>query len=286
VARAATASPADVAAADALFREARAAVKKGDYATACPKFRESYGLDPTVGTLLNVADCEEHAGHLLSALERFEEAFGRLAASDDRVPYVRSRVHAIEGRLARIAPAKGVRVFVDGTETMDAKRVDPGSHEVRIVGAGREERRTVVLTEGETKEIDLAPPRPVDPKPVDQPALHESSDKTLGIVFGGIGVSGLALSGVSVALMFADKKTADRHCVGVECDQTGIDATHAGRRFGTIGGAAFVAGAVGAGLGAYFFFFRGRSAQKDARPLAVGPAVAPGGGALVVGGTL
>src|SRR5262250_2040825 len=98
---ASAAAPADVAAADALFREARAAARRGDHATACPKFRASYRLDPTVGTLLNVADCEEHDGHLVDALKRFEEAFGRLAPADDRVPYVRSRIRALEERVAR-----------------------------------------------------------------------------------------------------------------------------------------------------------------------------------------
>lgn len=102
-ATASAASPADVAAADALFREARASAKKGDYATACPKFRESYRLDPTVGTLLNTADCEEHDDRLADAKARFQEALDRLAPTDDRVTYVRSRIHALDERISENA---------------------------------------------------------------------------------------------------------------------------------------------------------------------------------------
>ena len=57
----------DPAAAEALFEAGRQAATRGDWTTACPKFAESQRLDPAPGTLLNLADCEEHLGHLASA---------------------------------------------------------------------------------------------------------------------------------------------------------------------------------------------------------------------------
>ncbi|MFO0567610.1 MAG: hypothetical protein U0263_18270 [Polyangiaceae bacterium] len=54
----------DATAAEALFNAGRDAVKAGDYPTACAKFRESNRLDPAPGTVLNLADCEEHLGHV------------------------------------------------------------------------------------------------------------------------------------------------------------------------------------------------------------------------------
>jgi hypothetical protein len=302
-ARAIAAGPADVAAADALFREARGAARRGDYATACPKFRESYRLDPTVGTLLNTADCEEHDGRLVDALLRFEEALGRLAPSDDRLTYVRSRIHALEERVPRIVgtlpSGAALRVLVDGTDVTSERRplvirVEPGAHELRVVGPGRDERVTLVLKDGEGKEIDLsrsiARPPPAAPPPAspEPPPARRSSTRHDGldgvtIALGGVGVAALAASGVAVALMFHEKKTADAHCVGSECDQTGIDATAAGKRYGTLGGAAFGVSAVALGIGT-FLFFRGREPSKER--VSVGPSVGPGAGGVVVGGVL
>jgi hypothetical protein len=297
--RARAAGPADVAAADALFREARASAKKGDHAAACPKFRESYRLDPTVGTLLNVADCDEHDGHLAEALRRFEEAFGRLAPSDDRITYVRSRIHALDERVPKIVgtPADGLKIHLDGADVTSPRplmlRVDPGPHEVRVLGPGRDEHLALLLKEGEEKDIDfrrsIAAPEaaplgsPQSSPPPQSTEPHSTS--TLGLVVGGIGVAGLAASGALVALMFDEKKTADAHCVGSECDQAGIDATASGKRFGTIGAATFAVSAVAVGVGT-FLFFHGRRPTKEGTSVSLGPCVAPGGGGIVFGGTL
>src|SRR5687768_2981870 len=53
------AEPRDAAAAEALFRQGRQAADAGDHAKACEKFKESNRLDPALGTVFNIADCEE-----------------------------------------------------------------------------------------------------------------------------------------------------------------------------------------------------------------------------------
>ena len=63
----------DPAAAEVLFQEGRDAVQRGNWPLACSKFRESERLDPGVGTLMNLADCEEKIGRLASAWERWRE---------------------------------------------------------------------------------------------------------------------------------------------------------------------------------------------------------------------
>src|SRR5579871_2746595 len=77
----------DPTAAESLFRSARAAVDRGDYATACPQFAESQRLDPAPGTLMNLADCEEHLGRVASAWEHFVQAREQLKTGDDRIPF-------------------------------------------------------------------------------------------------------------------------------------------------------------------------------------------------------
>src|SRR5687768_8531645 len=58
----ALAQPRDAAAGEALFIEGRRLMKVGDRPAACAKFAESQRLDPAVGTLANLADCEEQRG--------------------------------------------------------------------------------------------------------------------------------------------------------------------------------------------------------------------------------
>src|SRR5688572_25737334 len=85
-------------AAEVLFREARAAMRKGDVARACPKFAESYRLDPSLGTLLNLALCEEQQGRIVSAWTKFKHFLDSAPLSDKRREIARERVAELEPR--------------------------------------------------------------------------------------------------------------------------------------------------------------------------------------------
>src|SRR3954463_15096752 len=81
----------DPAAAEVLYRSAREAAKKGDFATACAQFAESQRLDPAPGTLLNLADCEEHRGLIAAAWIHFVEAEPQFKSGDARAALARDR---------------------------------------------------------------------------------------------------------------------------------------------------------------------------------------------------
>lgn len=159
------AEPRDPAAAEALFTKAREQMSHREYAAACPMLVESQRLDPAAGTLLNLADCEEHIGDLASAWAHWREAIDQLAANDDALPVAKQRLAALDARVPRLtirlapsAPA-GARVKRDGVELASlslgvALVVNPGKHEIVVSAPGRQaQREAVVLGEGERKEI-------------------------------------------------------------------------------------------------------------------------------------
>src|SRR5271163_2218463 len=98
----ALAQASDPAAADALFQKGREAAEKGDWASACPKFSESQRLDPAPGTLLNLADCEEHLGQVASAHEHYKTALETMSSSDDRIPFAKQHIAALERKVPHL----------------------------------------------------------------------------------------------------------------------------------------------------------------------------------------
>lgn len=92
--------------ADRIFAEGRKLAKDGKWDEACPKFEESYRLDPAVGTQINLATCYDKIGDLEAAVETFRTA--RLALEpgkdDKRIAYVDEQIADLEARIATAAP--------------------------------------------------------------------------------------------------------------------------------------------------------------------------------------
>lgn len=76
-------APAVAAAAQARFDEGRQLMAQGAFQQACVKLEQSLRLDPAVGTMLNLAVCEERAGHVPKACALFREV-ARQARADGR----------------------------------------------------------------------------------------------------------------------------------------------------------------------------------------------------------
>jgi hypothetical protein len=137
----------EVTAARELFRAGRRSVAANDYAIACPKFQESYALDPAVGTLLNIADCDRRAGRTATAWAKFRHALEQLVANDDRRPSVQRVIVELEQRLPKLtilledgAPSvcsverDGTTINVDNLGV--STPVDPGEHVVVVNAPG------------------------------------------------------------------------------------------------------------------------------------------------------
>jgi hypothetical protein len=79
---------ADMASAEALFEEARELFNAGEIAKACSKFAESQRLDPSPGTLLNLARCHREQGKTASAWAEYLAA-KRAAETEGRADLVK-----------------------------------------------------------------------------------------------------------------------------------------------------------------------------------------------------
>jgi hypothetical protein len=170
---AAGANPNDKITAEALFEAGRAAMERGDFATACAKFEESNRLDPAVGTLLNLANCKERLGELATAWVLFREAAQRLPAGDARQPVAHKRADALRQRIPRLVVSlgagapEGTRVVRDGAELGAASLgvalpLDPGRHVITVSAPNHEQRRYAVeLKEGERTQLSVVPGAPL-----------------------------------------------------------------------------------------------------------------------------
>src|SRR4029077_5041037 len=165
----ADASPANQAAAQALFDQGRRLVDEGNYPEACPKFEASQRLDPGTGTLLNLATCNEHCGKSATAWTEFNEALS-LAIRDgrrDRMSFAREHIANIEPQLPRLtvsvrAPGtEGLSVTIDGAPlgraAWDVKApVDPGGHTIEATAPGKLPfRATVKLAPTESRAVEV-----------------------------------------------------------------------------------------------------------------------------------
>ncbi len=269
VARTSLAESTDPAAAEALFREGRTLADAGDYVGACAKFRESERLDPAVGTTFNIADCEEHQGHLARAWTLYREVAQRLPGNDPRRAMAEQRVSALEPRLPRLnvriaafAPAT-TKVERDGVELGNASLgselpLDPGEHVVRVSAPGRQPREyRITLIEAERRALDVEPggaQAVVEDEHERTPAktTSGSGQKTAGYVIGAVGIAGLVTGAVAGYLVLDAKSTVDEECDAAKrCSQEGLDAADSGKTFGVVTTIGLAAGAVGLGVGSY-----------------------------------
>lgn len=149
-----------------LFREGRELLAAGEVDEACARFEQSYELEHALGSLLNLANCEEQRRRFKVALGRWREAAKNADSQKNRL-YALGRATDLEEKMPKIlirvgAGAPNADVKLDGAAAALGEKiaVDPGKHVVEGTdarGGGKPfvERREVDLKEGESVEVDL-----------------------------------------------------------------------------------------------------------------------------------
>jgi len=218
------------AAAEALFEEGRKLMDEGNYASACPKLKESYTIDPALGALLNLASCYEKAGKTATAWATYKDALGMASTADDteRADFARRHIEELEPRLTRLrielapgAELEGLTITRDDVAFSTSSvgtplPVDPGQHRIAAEAPGHRGWSTTVETaeEGKAYEIVIpvleakaAPPPPPAPQPVvapvpaptpeePEPSPGMSGLELAGWIVGGVGVASGIVGGV------------------------------------------------------------------------------------------
>jgi hypothetical protein len=251
--------------ADSAFVRGRALFEQGRLKEAAREFELSSRLDPSPGTLLNLAACHEGLGDLALALSTFERA--ATAAKQTRDPrrrrlWIDAARQRIEDLLERvpILMLRGVQpgssVMLDGSSIdargvdasgMDAgglvRRVNPGRHVLRVSALGkRSMTRAFSIEEGARSTIalpslepSLAPPD-MQARPAIGAGAVESSVSAPSEPTRAVGVWPLVLGGTGGALLLSGAVTGwlatskhdelRRACPGDDCPESkALEAT-------------------------------------------------------------
>ena len=257
-----TAYAQSAASADALFRDAKARVERGDFGSACALFQESERLDPAAGTLLNWADCEERRGHVAQAWQLFVQAKEALPEGDERNGYAEERIAGVASRVPHVTlvPAAGahrpLHVRVDDAEYSEAALgvalpVDPGRHTIRVDSPGYAVAETVLaIAEAESKTLPIDAGLRLAVLPPLATEAPAPSHRVLGSALAGVGIAGIATGIVSGVFVLVDADTYKAHCTP-GCDSEGASAARAGQPLGILSPIAFGIGLLSGGVGTY-----------------------------------
>ncbi len=304
----------DPAAAQALFDEGRALLDKGAFDAACPKLAASQHLDPAVGTLLSLGQCEDSRGRTASAWVAYRDAASLATSRGDekRRQFATAKATALEPRLGRIVivvptavPGLTVRrdgVAIDPALFETASPTDPGSHTMQAEAPGMQAWSSTVSVPAEGGTIRVVVPPleraaaapPIDVHPA--PPVEGSSDRsTRHIIALAVGGAGLVTVGVGAAFGIATiSKWNDvtAKCPSGRCPNSAIESEETSAKAsastsGTLSSVFFGVGAavLAAGVVVWFTAPSSGGAGEPQRTVGLAPMAGAGAGGAVAVGT-
>ena len=278
--------PAKVAEAELLFRRAAAHMDAREYDAACPLLERSNALDPSSGTLLNLAECYEQRGLLASAYGTFEEARDISARTGraDRAEVAELRKRRLEPRLRRLsivppnAPPQSLVIYLDG-KPLDRARwnvpvpVDPGVHLIRASAEAVPDYATRVAAPevGTTSSVPITLQLRDQPESETRPGLD--AQRIGAVACGVLGAAGVVTGTVFGLRSQSKHEQSDEYCTGSTCrDNRGVTLMEDARSAGTVSTVSFIVGGVGLGAAAVLWFARPFGREAATVEVGLGPA--------------
>lgn len=283
----------DAAAAEALFQEGRAAMAQKEYDRACLNFQESLRLQSAVGTVMNLATCEEKRGKFASSWERWQQALRLLEPGDRRRDFAKQRSDAMAGRVSRLSVSphakwKSKIVITSGGVRLGAASygrplpVDQGERVISVAAPGYSPRTyRVVLKPGEEQALLVEPGPRIQPSESSASGSRQTQ-KVFAFVATGVGALGLGTAIVTAALLPGMQATVDDNCPAQRCNQDGLNAASAGQAALTANTVGWIT--AGVGLATAGVLFLTLPDDGDHKAQKVGLNVNPGGASLQLQG--
>lgn len=299
----------DTALAQALFNDAKALMASGAMAAACPKFAESYRLDPAQGTLMGLALCHEGLGKNATAWAEFLVVMREAKKSGraDREMFAQEHVAKLEPTLAHLtivvpeaSPPAGFEVRRDGVAITPAVwgtaiPVDPGAHVIEAIAPSKTSWRREVQVGTGAANVSVSVPTLVDATDATAPETAEPSPPTTrhtpstafptaAAVVGGVGVLALGAGSYFGVRALSENSESRADCSPSQChDAASVATSQDAVRDAWVADVSIGIGVVGLAAGVYLFLRS--NAQSHPSEVTLLPQVGPGRGGMALGAT-
>jgi hypothetical protein len=292
----------DVQRAVRLFQEGERLFEAKQTREACDAFAESQRLDPTLGTLLNLAYCHEAIGKVATAWNEYNEAAAWAAqrGRKDRERFALDHASELAPRISRVQLEipRGVvitSIEVDGQAIPRAKWrlpvfVDPGEHTLRVLATGKKQNDSTFridpgpgLATVFVPRMEDEPPARPPPAPPEPEAPPINVRRTLGFAVGAVGIVGLGVGTFFGVRTLQKRDESELHCVGSLCDAQGVELLDDSHSMSTISTVGFAVGIVGIVTGTILVLTAPSSPAPPKRAssgIVPAPYFAAGGGGL------
>jgi hypothetical protein len=282
--------------AEQMFLDGRALIAQHRYKEACAKLEASQRLDPAVGTLFSLGECNMGQGRTASAWLAYRRAVTlanerkdpRNAAADERSNAVEPQLSRLVLHVGDAARALDVQITVNGDRLErdvygEPMPIDPGPATI-VATAPRYRPWTAHVVVGpiaDTVNVDVPALEPLpDAAEVARQESRATTRRTLGYVSGGAGIVAVAVGTILGLQAIVKIRDANDVCPSsLACaSQSAVQSNDTGRSFADASTVLLPVGAVLLGVGSYLLL-----TSKEARGPEVRASVAAGGGQLGVG---
>ncbi len=277
--------------AEQLFRDAVQLMREDKCPAAVGLFTQSQKLDPSPGTLANLATCYARIGRISAAWRTYQEAVRLTDGAED--PELKDRIlealdqlerHLVKVVLVLPQGTKPIAVRINGQDVDSSvpAHTNPGEIVVEAEAPGCKPWRQTVKALGTGATVLVRVPQLNPAAPTIPPVEATQPLPTVPLILGGAGAAAILLGTVFGVQAITTHNSANASCMAGHCTADGQELHNRAEANADLSTACFVAG--GAAISGAFLFWL----ATPARPVGVRltPTVGAQGARVVLEGDL